>query len=276
MPVRTDRNALAINALSALRGTGIRSVRTQFPVMYGTVGTRLDGIGVCNRHGQTYIVIIELKTTGRDPADNRAYDCPCSLLPELHLLGLPNTERTAHSIQVRPDPPVPLWWTRIDFPQAEFGRIAFVNSYPSMARWPTVSAVVVTSANRAVVRFVPRIVSGRNRLEDIFRSHSVTGPPPRSGFSALPTARDGGGIVRRHLQQQGFRLISSRARVPPGASFICTRADSTIVCGLRPRFKEQSAKAREADETSIRRHAKGNPAAVVYRQGSKWVLHRVL
>ena len=113
VPARTDRTTFAVNALSALRGTGIRSVRTQFPVMHGTVGTRLDGIGVCTRHGQTYIVIIELKTTGRDPADNRAYDCPCSLLPDLHLLGLPNTERTAHSIQ------------------AEFGRIAFVSSYSS-------------------------------------------------------------------------------------------------------------------------------------------------
>ena len=258
VPARTDRTTFAVNALSALRGTGVRSVRTQFPVMHGTVGTRLDGIGVCTRHGQTYIVIIELKTTGRDPADNRAYDCPCSLLPDLHLLGLPNTERTAHSIQ------------------AEFGRIAFVSSYPSLARWPTVSAVVLASSTRAVVRFVPRIVSGRNRLEDIFRSHAVTGPPPRSGFSALPTARDGGSIVRRHMQQQGFRIISSRARVPAGASFICTAGGMTIVCGLRPRFKAQGAKAREAEEASIRRHSKGSPAAVVYRAGTKWLLHRVL
>lgn len=108
VPVRTEKTAFAVNALAALRGTGIRPVRTQFAVSYGTVGTRLDGIGVCIRHGQPYIVVIELKTTGRDPADNRAYDCPCSLLPELHLLGLPNTERTAHNIQARADV-VPPW-----------------------------------------------------------------------------------------------------------------------------------------------------------------------
>lgn len=161
-------------------------------------------------------------------------------------------------------------------PQAEFGRIAFVNSYPSLSAWPTVSAVVVASASRAVVRYMPRIVTCRNRLEDIFRTHTVTGPPPRSGFVPLPTAADGGGIIRRHLQKQGFRVISSKARTPPGASFIGTAGGLTIACGLRPRFKEQGAKAREHDEAAIRRHAKGSPAAIVYREGSKWLLHRLV
>lgn len=123
VPARTEKTAFAVNALAALRGTGIRPVRTQFAVSYGTVGTRLDGIGVCIRHGQPYIVVIELKTTGRDPADNRAYDCPCSLLPELHLLGLPNTERTAHNIQARADV-VPLWRGRNLTPPAHRPNLA--------------------------------------------------------------------------------------------------------------------------------------------------------
>ena len=150
-----------------------------------------------------------------------------------------------------------------------------MHSYPSLSAWPTVSAVVVASAGRAVVRFVPRIVTARSRLEDIFRTHTVTGPPPRSGFVPLPTAGDGGGVIRRHLQQQGFRVVSSRARVPPGAAFICTAGGLTVACGLRPRFKEQSARAREQDETAIRRHAKGGPAAIVHREGAKWLLHRL-
>ena len=38
MPARTEKTAFAVNALTALRGAGIRPIRTQFPVQYGTVG----------------------------------------------------------------------------------------------------------------------------------------------------------------------------------------------------------------------------------------------
>lgn len=96
VPARTERNALAVNALAALRVTGIRPVRTQMPVLYGNVGTRLDGIGVCVRNGMTHIVIIELKTTGRvRDATARIAQPPAEAAHRIRPTTVPTTVRAA-------------------------------------------------------------------------------------------------------------------------------------------------------------------------------------
>lgn len=256
-PENDHKRRYARNALLALRTAGVRPVRTQLPVQYGCVGTRLDGIGVCIRGGVQTIVVIELKTTGRDPSDVEPYNATCALLPTLHVIGLPNSERTSHDIQ------------------AEVGRLGFVSTYPRMARYRTVSAVVVASRTRATVRFVRHLTSEGPPVHDIFRRVTLTGPATPHRFQRLPPIRDGGGIVRDALKRDGLKVRTTGANIPKSASFVCTRDGDEIVCGLRTLWGTLSDAAKKRDEAAIRRAAKSRRAGIVFRDGSRWSLRMV-
>lgn len=251
------KRAYARNALLALATAGVRPVRTQLPVRYGCVGTRLDGIGVSMRGGIPTIVVIELKTTGRDPSDVDSYEAVCALKPTLSHIQLPNNEKTSHDIQ------------------AEIGRLGFVETYPGLSMYRTVSAVVVASDSRAIVRFVSRLTSEGSSIRDIFRYVRLSGPSGPSRFQRLPSARDGGGLVRRALKEAGLSVRTTGDRIPRHASFICLRDGAEIVCGLRTRWSELSGPARKRDEDAIRRMARGRSAGIVYRDGGRWMLREV-
>lgn len=258
IPAEGDRSKVyARNALLALKAAGVRPVRTQLPVRFGCVGTRLDGIGVMVRNGAPVVVILELKTTGRDPTDAESYDAVCSLLPTLHIIGLANSERTSHDIQ------------------AEVGRLGFIDSYPALARFRTVSAVVLASERRATVRFVDRLSSEGPPIREIFQHVRLTGPSGSQRFQRLPSVRDGGGIIRRALKEAGLVVKTTGPRVPKSASFICASDGAEIVCGLRVRWTSLSGPARKRDEDAIRRTARDRPAGIVFRDGNRWKLHRV-
>lgn len=247
----------ARNALLALKTAGIKPVRTQLPVQFGCVGTRLDGIGVCVRGGAVTIVILELKTTGRDPADTASYEAVCSLLPTLHSIGLPNSEKSSHDIQ------------------AELGRLGFSATYPAMSMYRTVSAVVLASETRATVRFVDRLVSRGAPIVDIFRRITLRGPASTHLFQRLPTAQNGGLLVRKALLAAGMKVRTTGPTVPKAASFVCIRDGKEIVCGLRTRFLALSPSARKRDEDTIKRCARSRPAGIVYRDGSRWCFREV-
>ena len=256
LPSQSDeKHRYARNALMALQAAGVRPVRTQLPVMYGCVGTRLDGIGVCIRGGVPTVVILELKTTGRDPSDAASYEAPCALLPTMHVIGLPNNEKTSHDIQ------------------AEIGRMGFASTYPAMGRYRTVSAVVLASAKRATVRFVSRLVSAGPPVPDIFRRITLIGLTAPHAFQRLPTPRNGGALVRRALKDAGMTVRTTG--VPKMASFVCVRNGEDIVCGLRTRWAALSAAARKRDEEAIRRSARNQPAGIVYRDGARWRFQQV-
>jgi hypothetical protein len=256
-PEGDSKRVYARNALLALDKAGVRPVRCQLPVQYGCVGTRLDGIGVAMRGGVPTITIIELKTTGRDPSDFGPYEATCSLLPKMHVIGLDNSEKTSHDIQ------------------AEVGRLGFVETYPALARYRTASVVVLASERRATVRFVSRLSTEGAPIRDIFRHVRLTGPSGSMQFQRLPCNRDGGGIVRRALKDAGMKVRTTGPRVPKGASFVCETEGVEIVCGLRTRWTSLSAPARKRDEEMIRRLARDRAAGIVYRDGSRWKLHRV-
>jgi hypothetical protein len=224
---------------------------------FGCVGTRLDGIGVAIRGGVPTIVVLELKTTGRDPADADSYTATCALLPTLHVIGLPNCEKTSHDIQ------------------AEVGRLGFTASYPGLARYRTTSAVIIASERRAVVRFVSRLSSDGLPIRDIFQHVQLTGPSGSQRFQRLPSVRDGGSIVRRALKDAGLVVRTTGPSVPKGSSFVCVCAGTEIVCGLRTRWATMSAPAKRRDEEAIRRLARDRPSGIVYRDGNRWKLHRV-
>lgn len=258
MPPNDDKKRVyARNALMALEKAGVRPVRCQLPVQYGCVGTRLDGIGVALRGGIPTIVIIELKTTGRDPTDSGPYEATCALLPKMHVIGLDNSEKTSHDIQ------------------AEVGRLGFVETYPSLSRYRTASVVVLASERRATVRFVSRLSSEGVSIRDIFRHVRLTGPSGSMQFQRLPCVRDGGGIVRRALKEAGLVVRTTGPRVPKSASFVCECDGVEIVCGLRTRWGSMSKPTQRRDEDAIRRTARDRAAGIVYRDGSRWKLHRV-
>lgn len=82
------------NVANACKSQGLRCVRAQVPVYYGSVHTMLDGIGVTS---DNKICVIELKCTGQTRSSHRLnYDKTCRDLKSLYHLGKPNTERVAH------------------------------------------------------------------------------------------------------------------------------------------------------------------------------------
>ena len=248
--------------MRSLRQFGIKSVLTQVPVRIGKIVSRLDGLGVYIRNGVPTVAVIELKTTGRALNNERSYTSSCRNKPNLDVLGIPNNEKNAHSIQ------------------AEFGRLAFSQCYGAAIGNPPVrSIVVIANSKEGSVREVQPIVTKNDQsLAAIFSTTTITPLLRYNRFSALPRMIDGGNLIRAALLKLGYKKVQRGKGVPAGISFIAFTNESTrTFFGIRPHYCEQTPEQQKQDRDYIksvvsRSGKEGDRIAIMHRHSGGWAV----
>lgn len=223
----------------ALVQAKIEPLCCELPCELGQLKTNVDMLGLgLSASGTPELVCCEFKTTSLKQADHaKCYDAPCARRAVFGGgFGLPNSERSAHRVQVA------------------FGIAALKNTYREIADEPMRACVVVASDTSTVCYTAKPIPASHYLLAAKMSSITAKSATDREKladgrlFPVLPPAKNGGASIRALLAQGGHEKIRASRR----ASCFTTLGSLTFAVAIVEKWASFSASHQKEVVTEIK------------------------